>query len=242
MMTKNFVLVLGLALCMGIASLSVSAQRPGTSETVSLKVSFEPAMSDAALCAVCADGLGEYIDGVDGVSASFSRYGHLGFYFHGGAASARRVLFNYSEFYPSPNHPAVVPPPPSGPHSYGELVTFKVFDPYTNLQDMRVGDAPQCLMTGWTIDQGSPIWEDNYHRNGSPFFDPLTSYVVATCVEEASAKCTRWEIEPKDSPCNSGTVPTVVNVVKVTKVKPNRQTYEDYGLWKLPFRLTLTRK
>lgn len=178
MMKKNFVLVL--FLCMGIASLNVSAQRSGTSETVLLRVSFEPAMSDTTACAVCGDGLGEYIDGVDGVSASFSRYGHLGFHFRGGDASPRRVLFNYSDSYPSPNHPAVVPPPPSSAHSYGELVTFKVFEPYTNLQDMRVGDAPQCLMTGWTIDQGSPIWENNYHRNGSPFFDPLTSYATAT--------------------------------------------------------------
>jgi hypothetical protein len=241
-MKKSFVLVLGLALCMGIASLNISAQRPGTSETVSLKVSFEAAMSDATECAVCGDGLGEYVDGADGVSAYLSRYGHLQFYFHGGDASLRRVLFNYSEFYPSANHPAVVPPPPSGPHSYGDFITFKVFEPYTNLQDMRVGDEPQCLMTGWTLDQGSPIWENNYHRNGSPFFDPLTSYVSATCVAEASGKCTKWELEPNDSPCNSGAVPTLVNVVKVTKPKPNKVSYQDYGLWKLPFKVTLMRK
>lgn len=68
MMKKSFVLVL--FLCMGIASLNVSAQRSGTSETVLLRVSFEPEMSDTTACAVCGDGLGDYIDGVDGVSAS----------------------------------------------------------------------------------------------------------------------------------------------------------------------------
>ena len=61
MMKKNFVLVL--FLCMGIASLNVSAQRSGTSETVLLRVSFEPEMSDTTACAVCGDGLGDYIDG-----------------------------------------------------------------------------------------------------------------------------------------------------------------------------------
>ena len=71
MMKKNFMLVLGLALCIGIASLNVPAQRSGTSETVLLRVSFEPATTDAAACAVCGDGLGDYVDGVDGVSASF---------------------------------------------------------------------------------------------------------------------------------------------------------------------------
>src|SRR4030095_2708571 len=103
----------------------------GAPQSVSLKVSFEPAMSDATPCAVCGDGTGDYVDGVDGVTAYFSRYGHLQFYFHGGNTSPRRVLINYSDFYPSPNHPAVVPPPPIGSHSYGDFLTFYVFEPYT---------------------------------------------------------------------------------------------------------------
>lgn len=240
-MRRTQVLMVVFALCLITSmSLGTPAGKGGAPQSVSLRISFEPAMS-VTPCAVCGDGLGDYVDGVDGVSAYFSRYGHLQFNF-GVNTSPRRVLVNYSEFYPSPNHPPIVPASPSGPHAFGDFITFKVFDPYTKLQDMRVGDAPQCLMTGWTLDQGSPVWENNYHRNGSPFFDPLTSNVVATCVEEVSGACTKWELEPAASDCNSGTVPALVNVVKVTKPRPNKVTYEDYGLWKLPFKLTITRK
>ena len=242
-MKRNQVLTVVFALFLVTAmSLSAPVGKASAPQPVPLRVTFEPAMSDATPCAVCGDGLGDYVDGVDGVIAGFSRYGYFAFYFRGGDASGRSVLFDYSEFYPSANHPAVVPPPPSGPHTYGEFVTFNAFTPYTYVQDMRVGDPPQCLLTGWNLDQGSPVWLNNYHRNGSPFFDPLSSYVIATCIEEASGACTKWELEPAASACNSGTVPTLVNVVKLTKVKPNKQTYEDYGLWKLPFKLTLTRK
>jgi hypothetical protein len=214
----------------------------GTSQTVSLRVSFEPAMSDLTACAVCGDGLGDYVDGVDGVSASLSRYGHLGFYFHGGDASPRRVLFNYSDFYPLPNHPAPDSSQlPNGPQSYGELVTFNAFTPYTPTQDMHVGDAPQCLMTGWTIGQGSPVWNNNYHRDGTRFFDSQTSYVVVTCVEQdGTGQCTKWELQPIASGCNSGTVATLANVLTITSTKKS-STYADYGLWKTPFKLTLSR-
>lgn len=241
-MKKNALLGFGLALCLGIASLSASIERPGASQTVSLRLSFETAMSDATPCAVCGDGFGEYVDGVDGISASLSRYGHLAFYFQGGAAGPRRVLFSYLDFYPSPNHPTPDPSQlPNGPQSYGELVTINAFTPYTPIQDMHVGDAPQCLKTGWTLGQGSPVWNNNYHRDGSRFFDAQTSYVVVTCVEQdATGKCTKWELEPSAGGCNSGTVATLANVLKITSTKKS-STYQDYGLWRLPFKVTLTR-
>ena len=110
-MKESVLLFVNLVMCSGIFSVEAFAQRTGyTSETVSLKVSIDPVPENGA-CAVCSDNLGEYIDGVDGVSATFTKYGHSDFYFRGGDASPRRVWFYYSVQYPSTNHPFGTSPP-----------------------------------------------------------------------------------------------------------------------------------
>jgi len=255
MSKRNLLLTISLALCVLVANFDVSAQNPvasesvahqaGAGQTISLNVSFESAMSDFTACAICGDGFGDYSDGVNGVSAYISRYGHLYFYFHGGDASPRRVNFTYSpaQFYPSANHPTPdMSQLPAGAQSYGELVTFNAFTPYTPIQDMHVGDAPQCLMTGWALTQGSIGWDNGYHREYARFFDPLTSYVVVSCsAQDSTGKCTTWELEPIASACNNTTIPTLTNVQKITSTKKG-STYQDYGLWKMPFKITLTRR
>src|SRR5215467_3438711 len=141
-MTKFSVLAVCLTALLAASGQGAYSQGGGRATSVSLRLTFESTMSDGTPCAVLGDGLGEYVDGTDGVTAYFSRAGNLQ---SGGGTSSRSVTVNYSEFYPSPNHPASVPPPPSGPHSFSELNTFNAFQPYTLLQDMRLGDAPQCL-------------------------------------------------------------------------------------------------
>jgi hypothetical protein len=242
---KSIMLFCIVALFVGSLSVMTPAQKTGAAQTTSLNVRFEPAMSDFTTCTVCGDGFGDYVDGVDGISAYFSRYGHLYFFFHGGDASPRRVNFTYSpaQFYPSPNHPTPdASQLPAGAQSYGELVTFNASTPYTPIQNMHIGDVPQCLETGWTLGQGSIVWTNDYHRDARQYFDPLSSYVVVSCVEQdGTGRCTKWELEPIASACNSATVPTLANVLKITSTKRST-TNQDYGLWKMPFKLTLTRR
>jgi hypothetical protein len=266
-MKKSFLLVAGLALLLGLAVAGVSAQKPGTAAAVPLRITIESYDSSGTPCAVCGDGrssqgynVNEYVDGIDGVSAGFSRYGHLGFYFGQGTSRLRWINIDYSNPYLLPDPPPS-PGPLSGPRYSGDFITFKVSDPYVNLQDMRAGnDKAQCVATGWTAadpNNTNVKWNNNFHRAGSVFHDDRTSYAVVTCTEEDfNGRCTKWEIEPKKTyldnnsgqtvtiACNNttGQVESVAGVLTIETVKNQKQTYTNYGLWKLPFKLTVRRK
>ena len=251
--TLALMLSIALALALALASL---AQKPSTSSLVSLKVTIETANSSGIGCAVCSDNGTEYIDGQQGIAALFDKYGNFYFRFNKGT-TARSILVNYASPYllPVPSPPDT---PPFGNHT-GEFITFKAGDPYVNLQDMQAGnDHCQCVGTGWTLDTfaaNNITWNNNFHRTGSAFHDDRTSYAVVTCVEaDGTGKCLRWEVEPKKTylnalgqpvtiACNNNTgqVESVASVVKVETAK-NKQTSTNYGLYYLPFKLTLRKK
>jgi hypothetical protein len=253
-MSRTILIVLVLLMCCSLPLAVSFADKPGSSASVALRVTLESYNSNGTLCQILPDSGGEYIDGVQGIVALFDKYGNFYYKFHKGSTS-RSVQINYSSPFllPSPTPPDS---PPFGAHT-GEFVTFKSADPYVNLQDMQVGnDKCQCLGTGWTLDtyENSNItWNNQFHRTGSAFHDNRTSYAVVTCVE-ADSKCTKWEIEPKKTyldgmgqpvtiACNNttGQVESVAAVVKVEAAK-NKQTSINYGLYQLPFKLTLRKK
>lgn len=125
---------------------------------------------------------------------------------------------------------------------------------------MRVGNEnAQCVCAGWTIDsdQGQNItWYNNFHRTGTVFHDNRTSYAVVTCAEAGSSgECVKWEIEPKKHyldangqpvtiACNddTGQIASVAGVYSVETTKKNKHVNTYYGLYRLPFKLTLTRR
>lgn len=254
-MKNTFSFIASLALWLALAIVSLG-QKPGTSPPVALRVTIENANSSGVGCAVCSDNGSEYIDGQQGIVAVFNKYGHFVFTFQNGETT-RSIQVNYASPFllPVPSPPDS---PPTGYHT-GEIHTFKVGDPYVNLQDMQVGnDKSQCVGTGWTLDTfaaNNITWNNNLHRTGSVFHDDRTSCAVVTCVEADGAdKCVRWEIEPKKTyldafgqpvtiACNNttGQVESVASVVKVVAVR-NKQTYVNYGLYELPFKLTLRKK
>ena len=232
----------------------LTSQKPGSSTAVSLRVTVENYNSSGSLCQILPDSGGEYIDGAQGITALFDKYGNFYFKFQHGSTT-RSVQFNYTSPFllPSPLPPGS---PPFGANT-GDFITFKASDPYINLQDMQVGnDNCQCLGTGWTLDtfeNSNVTWNNQFHRTGSAFHDNRTSYAVVTCME-AETKCTRWEIEPKKTyldafgqpvtiACNNttGQVESVAAVVKVQAAR-NKQTSTNYGLYELPFKLTLRKK
>ena len=149
----------------------------GTSALVPLRVTVEPMDSTSTNCRICGDGLGintaiyqnpnEYVDGIDGVSASFTKYGWLSISFQE-RASLRTVNFDYS----SAGNPSALPVLPV----YSPKVTSGV-DPNLILQDMSFG-ATNCIRLGWSYTDGS-----NITRNHGFQFGHVTgsSYAIINC-------------------------------------------------------------
>jgi len=212
-----------------IGSLSFG-QKPGTSNVVPLRVAVESADSTSTACRICADGLGEYIDGVDGVSASFTKSGWLSVAFQD-RSTIRTVNFDYS----FPGNP---PPPPALP-----VVSPKIISsiPAINLQDMSFG-MTQCIGLGWGHTDGG-----NITRNHGFEFGPHvtgSSYAIISCTAAAnpdgSGQCVQWTVEPKvDGNCNATASVSGINDRIVSRGK---STDNDRGRYSMPFKLTLKKK
>lgn len=244
-----------------IAAAAGFAQRPNTSTPVSLRATLEALNSDGAPCAVCGDGLSEpsfnpneYVNGVNSVRAYFDKYGN--FYFNFSGTRSVNVYYRPEDYIAT----ATSSPVPQGyidtpQHSSVDITTFKAGDlpsPYVHLQNMQPGGAfAQCVMTGWTLDGNtSVILENNYHRNGSIFYDARNSYAVVTRLDQDT-----WEMEPKKTyldssnqpvtiACNNttGQIESVASVLTKQSPRKNQVTSTSHGLYRLPFKLTLRRK
>jgi hypothetical protein len=225
-MKKSSLLDLSLLLFACFLATAAYRDKPGSSQGVVLRVTFEPVTA----CGICSDGLGEYVDGVDGVSANFSKYGFLYVDF----SAARPVTFDYS-------YPGNPPPPPALPVVTPKITTYKAFDPFTNPQDMSFG-MTQCLPLGWSYNNGNTArnlgFEFGPHVGGS-------SYAIITCTAAANpdntGQCIQWSLEPKaDGTCNP--LASLAGVTDTVTGKGNKLTYYDRGLYTMPFKLTLRRK
>jgi len=195
---------------------------------VPLRVTIEATDSTATACRICNDGLGEYVDGVDGVTASLTKNGYLSIGFQS-RATLRTVNFDY--FFPgNPSPPPVLP-------VVAPYVTSQVYQDF-NLQDMVLG-ATRCIGLGWGYTNG-----DNITRNHGFQFGPHvggSSYAIATCTAAASnGQCTQWTVEPRqDGVCNTN--PSVAGVNDRIAAR-GKATDNDRGLYKMPFKLTINRK
>src|SRR4030095_1475492 len=69
MRNKLFVFCAALVVVLLALAPLTQGQKAGTSAVVPLRVTIEPTDSNNIACKICGDGLGEYVDGIDGVSA-----------------------------------------------------------------------------------------------------------------------------------------------------------------------------
>ena len=226
-MKKYFVVMLSLLL---LACLFVNTIASGQKfvSAVPLRVTIEDTDSLATACRICSDGDGEYVDGVDGVSASLTKNGYLSIAFQN-RSTLRTVNFDYS-FPGNPAAPPVLP-------VVAPYVTSQVYQDF-NLQDMALG-ATRCIGLGWGYTNG-----DNITRNHDFQFGPHaggSSYAIATCTAaNTGGQCTRWTVEPKqDGVCNAN--PSVAGINDRISAR-GKATDNDRGLFKMPFKLTLVRK
>ena len=116
------------------------AAKPTTYPPMALTVAV-----DAQNCGICPDDGGDYIDGVDGVSAIFDQYGNFIFSTQTTRTKIRSLIYEYSAF-----NPAAPPMPESGSNHY--MATLRV-EPGVGLQVLPQGESQRLA--------SCPIYDDD---------------------------------------------------------------------------------
>ena len=222
-------LVAPLVFSLFLAVVGFAGKRPNTYPAVPLVVTAQAVDSDSSPCKICGDGLGQYIDGVDGVGASIDQYGNLIINFDTAQTPFRKLNFDYS----NPVDPSNAFRPPASLNSYLSTVPGPDNVP---IQNMTVG-AEQCVQLGITFtdnDKKETQYRNSFHRNLTNFDSSQASYGVVTRISD-----TEWELEPKAAGCNTGT-PTVGELITTPSV--GRFEFTDRGAFYLPFKMSLSAK
>ena len=207
------------------ASLAEAA-KPGTVPAVPLNVTVLPLDSAGNPCRICSDGLGPYMNGVNGVDASIDRYGNLIIDFGGVNQEVRNLRFDYSQ----PTGANSYATPPVQEDSYLSTITH----PGGFIQSMVLG-AQQCVQLQIAFVDGDAL----YHRNvfQRPPGGNATSYLVVTRTDADT-----WEAEPKDAPCNTAATGGVPLVGRLLTAPNILGPFTDRGTFYLPFKMLLERQ
>lgn len=205
-----------------------SAGGSNRSGELNLSVTIEPL---AGTCNICPDSASTpvYSNGVDSASAVFGVNGHFVFF-----SGARAVRFLYStslgdslttKTLPSSEQPTAV-----------RARTFNTTDPYTNLQDMLIGQQ-QCLGLGWFIGEYTNSVRSVGFRYGRGNLSD-TSFVLVTRNDENT-----WTMEAgPQSICSSTFFDDSVGRIRASVTVKGKTTDYDYGRYVMPFKLSLTRQ
>lgn len=218
----------------------LTAQKGGGGSDVRLRVSIAD-RSATKEYRVESDGMGDYVDGQQGVSARLDRYGNLIVNFQADLKTGRRqVHFDYScttnvTCGSSPDEP------PTGfqDRAYISTVCPEVGTgfPCTSpkIQEMAVG-AEQCVQLNWEFtDVFGQSWRNGFHRNRDLPNQEGTAYGVVT-----RAGADSWTVEPHAASCQGDNIPGIARTFRIETVR-SKIVYHDLGTFWLPFKLTLTR-
>jgi hypothetical protein len=194
---------------------------------VPLVVTVEALDSAGNPCRICEDGLGNYENGIDGVTANFDPYGNLIINFNATQSPiVRKLSFDYSDQLSGPPFS-----PPAALNSYLSTGTH----PSGFIQNMAVGTA-QCINSNITFtdnDQHQTLYRTHYRRALSSFDVSQTSYLVVTRTGPDT-----WELEPKAAACN-----TNAPVAKLFSYYTHGHSeITDHGLYSMTFKMTLARQ
>jgi hypothetical protein len=200
----------------------------GNSAELVLNVTIEPL---AGNCRICPDDstTPTYMTGVASVNAVFNVDGHFVF-----LSGSRTVEFLYStplgdslttRILPNSEEPANV-----------RARTFNTSEPYTNLQDMLIGQQ-QCLGLGWFIGQFTNSERSIGFRYGRGMLTN-TSFVIVQRTD-----LDNWVMEPApQTMCSTTFLQDNVTRIRDSETKRGKTTDYDYGRYVMPFKLTLTRQ
>jgi hypothetical protein len=216
------------AVIVGLAALSIrpfAASKPGTYLPVPLEVTIA---SDLGL-KITGDS-SPYVNGQEGTTANFDKYGNLIVSF------GRPVCFDYGVS-------EVENPPPTGCYNNSYISTLPKQPKQEGdgaLQNLAKGSS-QCVQLNWHFrDASNVLWRNGFHRDPfPPEPQPEASYAVVTRTDADT-----WEVEPRAFSCQEyGPLdPAGMARVFTHESVRGKTVYTDYGLYSLPFRLTLTRQ
>jgi len=217
----------------------LTAQKGGGGSDVRLRVTI----ADRSLTEdyrVESDGMGDYVDGVVGVSARLDRYGNLIVNFHADPRTGRQVHFDYScTTSATCGFPPAEPPSGLQDRAYISTVCREVGTglPCSSpgIQEMPDG-TEQCVQLNWEFtDVFGQSWRNGFHRNRDLPDQEGTAYGVVTRIDANT-----WTVEPRVADCQGGNMPGIARTFRIDTVR-SKVVYTDFGTFWLPFKLTLTR-
>ena len=209
------------AVIVGLAGLSIhpfAASMPVTYSPVPLKVTIESGLQ------ITAEDDSPYENGQGGTTANFDKYGNLIVSF------GRPVCFDYGRYG--------VEDPPTGCYNNSYISTVPQQQGDGALQELNPG-LSQCVQLNWQFrDASNVLWRNGFYRNPD-LLGPQdgTSYAVVTRTGAVT-----WEVEPSALSCSGYPNPAGMARVFTQESDRGKWVYTDYGLYSLPFRLTLTRQ
>src|SRR5262249_41938271 len=195
----------------------------GNSAELALNATIEPL---AGNCRICPDNAAMpiYSNGVNSAQAVFGTYGHFVF-----SSGTRSVRFLYSDSLGDSLTSRTLPASEEPTNVHGR--TFNTSDPYTNLQDMFIGQQ-KSLGLGWFIAERSIGF-----RYGRGVLTN-TSFVIVSHPDNNT-----WIMQPSPQyPCSGTFVQDNVARIRDAVTFHGKTTDYDYGRYVMPFKLTLTRQ
>jgi hypothetical protein len=208
----------------GLVAVSASpfaASKPGTYSPVPLSVTIEGVQSDLLSPTRVTGDDSPYVNGQGGTTANLDKYGNLIVSF------GRPVCFDYGG----------VGYAPSGCYNNSYISTVPKQSEGGALQNLTEGSS-QCIQLNWQFRDGSNVlWRNGFHRDRDLPSQDGTSYAVVT-----RTGADEWEVEPRAFSCLLYDNPAGIARVFTHEFVRGTTVYTDYGLYSLPFRLTLTRQ
>lgn len=189
-----------------------------TLPTVSLKIS----VSDAGGNNLTSDGGGEYVTGLQKISAKFDQYGNFIFScgLSGNGPNATMVRWLNINFR-SPVQ-VFINPPITGNDKVTSITTGSVAaHTFIPLQNLAIGQSECVGLTGGS----GAAWVMNFHRTAEDVSTSQSSYAVFTRINS-----TQWTVMPAGSCSPNSNVCALRNGPGVL-----------YGYYNMPFSFTLTK-
>lgn len=216
---RSLFLACGLSIAFAPVS-SDAGQKPGTYPPVPLIVTIDPLNDPSGnpQCGICGDGLGDYVDGQDGVKATIDQYGNIIIDFQTTRTKIRGLQYHYPV--------GSTAPPGDGSQSHHYISTISLGS--GALQAMAVPASIYVASCPLYDDpSGQPQYRHGFYRDCGSGLGPQGSRLVVT-----RRAMNEWEVEPESD--------ASARVFSATT--KGRAQVVDYGLMSLPFRMTLTAK
>ena len=220
-MRKTIILLAAVVVCFS-AVLNVLAQ--GRPTPVNLKVTFDDNVSQVA--GIRSDGMGPYFNGNQSVEAVLTEHGWFNF-----VSGARTVTAVYSDPVDG-----IVTPLPASETRTG--VNIKTIVTSLKIQDMAV-EQSQCVRLGVNIayaDAAKTIRTIGYQAGHGTITNTAWAFLT-----HPDADTWIIEVAPQTN-CGADNSLDSVARIRDTKTKGKAVPDIDYGRYRMPLRLTLTRQ